>query len=431
MPESLLGRALASRGLFRCAVVAAGLVAIVTALLVATSLAHAAREDEGATNLVAFYAAGTIVRQGDRAHLYDIDVQEAAERAVRPAGLERAYAFVFPAFSAWLFAPLTLLSYRQTQLAWAVANVAGLALLLLALSRYLRDLPPAPRRAFLFAAAVSTPAMATVLGSEVEVLIAGSLFASYLLLCDRRDGLAGVVAAGALFKPHLLAGVVLFLLVTRRWRALASLAAVAAPLLLLPALALGPHTIADHAHLLARFPAERRDLAVDADTMANWRGVVVSVTGSNNAWLWAPGLALITLAALTIAILRWRDGASSLEQAYALALLLPLVASPHVRTQSLLLAFVAGALALRAAFAAPEPLVADERDRRAAVATNLALATPVVLFACWYAGIAGVAPAGLVMLGVYALAAWRWPGRAGACAEEAPRRAVDVRERAA
>jgi len=431
MLDSRTGRLLASPVLFRCAAVAAALVALITALLAVASLAHAAREGSGATNFVAFYAAGAIVRQGDGAHLYDIDSQEAAERAARPAGLQRAYAFVFPAFSAWLFAPLTLLSYREAQLAWAAANIAGLALLLVALARYLRSVPASPRRAFLVAVAISTPAMATVLGSEVEVLIAGSLFASYLLLCDRRDGLAGVLAAGALFKPHLLAGVVLFLLVRRRWRALASLAAVATPLLVLPALALGPHTLVDHAHLLLRFPAERRDLAVDADTMANWRGVVVSVTGSNNAWLWAPGLIVIALAALALAVRRWRDAATSLEQAYALALLLPLVASPHVRTQSLLLAFVAGALALRTSFAAPEPLVAGGRDRRAAVATNLALATPVVLFACWYAGIAGIAPAGLVMLAVYALAAWRWPERARPQAAQAPAAPVDVRERAA
>src|SRR5581483_4123441 len=94
MLDSRTGRLLASPVLFRCAAVAAALVALITALLAVASLAHAAREGSGATNFVAFYAAGAIVRQGDGAHLYDIDSQEAAERAARPAGLQRAYAFV-------------------------------------------------------------------------------------------------------------------------------------------------------------------------------------------------------------------------------------------------------------------------------------------------------------------------------------------------
>ena len=157
--------------------------------------------------------------------------------------------------------------------------------------------------------------------------------------------------AAVLLKPQFLVGVVPMLLLARQWRALAALCGVGAALIVLPALLTrsgdARRTTCDTSRTTR---ARANDLQVNAAMMSNWRGLVVSVTGSDRR------VALGAGAARRSALVAWRccvsrraqhDGMVS-PQAYALAVMLPLLVSPHLHTQSLVLLFIPLALALRA-----------------------------------------------------------------------------------
>jgi hypothetical protein len=388
----------------------AALALIGTLVLASVVLFDAARGAYGATgDFIAFYAAGTIVRTGDGAHLYNAAVQESVERATYTAGFKNYNAYPFPVFAAWMFAPLTLLSFTKAYLVWMGLNALLLAALAKALARYLRSVPVLPRRVFLGIFTLSMPSVAVILFGQVDLILFASIFAAYMLSRDGRHGMAGLALAPVLMKPHLLAGIVLLLLLQRRWDTLRSLAGVGVPLLVVPALLTSPGTLISNFSLIGRYPGAERDLSVNAPMMSNWRGFVVSTTGQTDPMFWLPGLAAIALAALAIALPRWRragQNAAAAEQAWALAILFPLVASPHLHTQSLVLGFIPAAIALRRIFELRAARADDRLDMNVIAGLLLLFGT---VFTLWLVTTMGLALLVFVVLGAFWCCAYRWP----------------------
>jgi hypothetical protein len=114
-------------------------------------------------------------------------------------------------------------------------------------------------------------------------------------------------------------------------------------LLALPALLSAPGALIDNVKILASYPGADTELAVNASVMPNWRGFILSLTNSNSMLLWLPGHALIAFGAIVAAFVCWRN-ARNLDKAYAIAATLPLVVSPHLHTQSLVLLLLPGAI---------------------------------------------------------------------------------------
>ena len=208
----------------------------------------------------------------------------------------------------------------------------------------------------------------------------------------------------------------------RRWRALSALTLVGGSLLTLPALAVSAGTLRDNVTLLVHFQNVGEASVVKAETMSNWRGFVVSLTGRGDVWLWLPGMALIALVAAGVCVRIWwrasagstshsNRAAASLEQSYALAVMLPLVVSPHLHTQSLMLIFIPAALALRSMF--PDSRAIRDRAVEASVVARL-LALHAALFALWFIGVQSVMPLVFLVLYVGWLTAFRWPSAASA-----------------
>jgi hypothetical protein len=398
---------------------AAGVALAITVVLAVTALVRIAISADGATgDFISFYAAGEIVRTGEGARLYDGALQEAVERAAFPGTFDDYYGYVLPAFAAWLFAPFSLLPYTAAFLLWMGLNVVLLCALARAMAPQLAGVPLAVRRLYYLLFFASMPAVAVIVFGQVDLIVLGAMLGGWSLLRRGRDGAAGGVLALAAFKPHFLAGVGLYLLVTRRWRPAAALSAAAAFLLVVPALATSPGTLVDNVGLAGRFSNENEDLSVNAEMMSNVRGLIVSVSGTNGMRAWLPALVVIAAGALALALPRWRAAARGgpQEQAWALAVMLPLLVSPHLHTQSLVLAWLPLALWLRAAYEGH----AVRRDDAAMAAVLLGLYAAI--FACWLAGVLGVAPMVFVLAAVYGALAFRWP--AGQAAAELPTRAA-------
>ena len=387
---------------------AAALLALVaTCVLAVTGIARVLTASGGAGgDFLSFYAAGDIVRHGG-AGLYDTAAQAAAQRALYPGDLERPTGFPLPVFAAWGFAPLSMLPFATAYAVWAAINIALLAALAFALERFLAPVPRMPRRLFVAAFALSIPAVTNIVFGQVDLVIFAALFATYGLLRRERDVAAGAVLAAAVIKPHFLIGVVPMLLVQRRWRALAALSCTAAAILVVPALLTSPSALIDNARFVGGYPGAGDDLQVMAGMMANWRGFVVSVTGSDAVWLWLPGLVLLAAAAFAAAVPAWmrRRDMPGDAQAYGLAVMLPLVASPHLHTQSLVLMFIALALALRARAEAGG--LHGEPSQQEAVAMICALFAS--LFALWVLTAAGLSLTVFLLVAIYAGLVRAWP----------------------
>jgi hypothetical protein len=283
----------------------------------------------------AFYAAARIVWEGNGAALYDPAVQAATQRTLFGPG--EPFAFTQPAFVAIALSPLGALSYTASFWAWFGVNLAVGTALLAGGGWATREWPPRQRMIFLGLAAVSPPAVALFLNGQLDLFVLAGLAGCYALQKRGHQGAAGAALGLALVKPQLVAGAVLLLAVRRQWRALVTFGAAGAALLLAPAAALGASTIADQARLLTSFAWASQDFRVNAAMMANVRGAVVSLTGSGSPLLWGPPFAVVAATAIAVAVARWRRPETTPEAAWALAFLLPLLVSPHLHIQSLVL----------------------------------------------------------------------------------------------
>jgi len=208
-----------------------------------------------------------------------------------------------------------------------------------------------------------------------------------------------------LIKPHLLLGVALYLVVRREWRTIGVLAVAGVPLLIVPALLTGPVTLIENVREMVRL--DNTLLAGSrVGVMANWRGFIASATNSNQLVLWAPGAIAIAGGAVAIAVSRWRDegGPAGFDRDYSLAVLLPLLVSPHLHTQSLVVALLPGALLLRAYLAPGAPAKSSGR------AVNALLVLYTLLFALPFLAIQGLSLTVFLVAGGYLALALRWPG---------------------
>jgi hypothetical protein len=344
-----------------------------------------------------FYTAGTMVRTGQAAHLYNLSAQAAVQRTLMGSGVETT-AYPLPAFVAMLFAPLTVLSLQSSYLVWFAANFVLLALLLRLSWNWLERVPQALRIVFLLSA-VSISAFDVVFFGQVELLVLAGFLGCYALLRANRPFIAGSVLTLALVKPHLAAAVVLLLLVKGQWRALAGFVALGGLLMIGPSFLLGPRVLFDQMRLLLWFTGSKPGFSEDAGDMINIRGSVTSLTGSSDLWLWLPLLALIAAAAFYVAVRVWVSRPAMHPQSWALAFTLPLLYSPHAHLQTLVLLVPAAGLYLAATQSSDRPIVDIKYVLYGLLAVTI----------CWALILMGISLMAFLVMAAYALFSQRWP----------------------
>ena len=357
-------------------------VAAVTLFLGAAALVRTAAGASSTLDFSAFYTAGYLVSEGQGGQLYDIDLQETAQRERSGGNYDEPLPFAAPAFVAFVFAPLTVLPLRGAFGAMLFVNLATLGVALFMLRGSMPDVPRRPRNLALVLTALAIPAISVLTAGQIDLLITAALLGGMLLLRADRPVAAGLVLALAFAKPQLALGAPFLLLATRDWRPLATMLAAGAVLALAPVAALGTHALTGNLDAL--------DAVGRPALMANWRGFLASAGAPDDVWLWAPGWAAFAAAASFFSWRVWRRDTSTFEQRWALAFLLPLLVSPHLHGQSLVLALPAVALFLQSETRGLRGQAADERVAWERRAETLLLAFFVLLFARWAIALAGV-----------------------------------------
>jgi hypothetical protein len=182
-----------------------------------------------------FYAAGTFIRDGRPAQMYDIDALRAREREIAAAsGLALGDGFGpfwNPPFFALPFAPLAVLPFKSALLVWLSINVAALALAIVLLCRMLARSSELPD-----AANWRTWGLVPLLAlTSVPCLLAfthgQNTYCSLLLLTcavlawrGRRAVMTGLFIGLLAYKPQLAALVGVVALVDLGWRVFAGAA---------------------------------------------------------------------------------------------------------------------------------------------------------------------------------------------------------------
>lgn len=367
--------------------VAALCVAALTLLLGALALGRTAAGGSSTLDFSAFYTAGHLVREGLGDHLYDINLQESVQRELSGGNYDEPLPFAAPAFVAFAVAPLTGLPLRGAFVVMLAVNVAALTSLLIMLRYTMTDVPPRLRTITLAATAIAVPTVGVLTAGQTDLLVAVALLGGALLLRSGRPWVAGAVLAMALAKPQLAIGAPLLLLATRDRRPLASMAFAGALLALVPAAVLGTSALTGNWDAL--------DAVGRPAMMANWRGMLASLGAPDELWIWGPGWAAIAATALFLSWRVWRRDESTFEQRWALAFALPLLVSPHLHGQSLVLALPALALFLQAE-AAARPGRSRAWEERA---ESLVLGLFILLLVRWTLALAGIS-FGVLLLGV-------------------------------
>jgi len=377
----------------------AGLTVLVTCVLLTVAVTNYVREGDGVGgDFLANYTGGVLARR-DSDHLYDLQAQAATQIDVSPSGAQDddLLPFVLPPFAALAFAPLSALSYQVALAIFAAVNLVLLACFGALLHRELAPVAGRLRTTVLACTLCSIPVVVTLSWGQVDLIVAIALLLGWQLLRTNRDVAAGAVLSLALVKPHFLLGVVLLLLWQHRWRTLATLGAIGLAAFAAPLAVMGPGVTIDYAGLITGVRDMPATMDVRPEVMANWRGLIASIAGRDSLVYWAPGALAVGAGALYVSARRWREGASS-PRAYALASILPLLVSPHVHMESMLLLFVAIALMIGGAGARELALP----GRRRLDAELVLLYLVPVLFMGWFLTANGLAVMVFVTVGVFA-----------------------------
>lgn len=204
-------------------------------------------------DFLAFYTAGTFACHGRADALYDLSAVGSFQQQVAASngialGDGKFAPYWNPPFYAWLFAPLSRLSFPRALLAWTAINLLALlgAVALLRRMygeqfaiRVLQSQLPFSEWALIPALIITSAPFILALGHGQNTFISLLLVCATVACWRRGDALFAGLLAGLLFyKPQLGAIVALVLVVDLGWRALAGLAITGAAMLCITCLTL-------------------------------------------------------------------------------------------------------------------------------------------------------------------------------------------------
>jgi hypothetical protein len=224
-----------------------------------------------------FYRAGKMVRAGQGAKVYDFASEQQYDEMwraelVAPGQHFMSQYFVSAPFILLIFAPLSCLTFAHAEVTWYWIN-AGMLL------TYPFLLVGVLQRSKLLALAV----LATPFFIPVEIaLIEGQQSILLLLLftvlfrelARGHEAASGCILALSTFKPQLALPMLLVLVVTRRWRAVAGFCASCFALFWTCVALVGWHTTLSFPRVLQEFNQIRGPAGIHPDIMINVRGML-------------------------------------------------------------------------------------------------------------------------------------------------------------
>jgi hypothetical protein len=317
-------------------------------------------------DFIAFYTAGSFVRQGRVGHLYKLDaVRDFQHEVAHKSKLELGESFGpfwNPPVFAWVFVPLSKLSYHAAWWVWFWINVACAVGAIAVLCWMLRDsgtggIPATWWGLVPLLVATSMPFI-MALGHGQNTCISLLLLAGVVWFWRKGQGLAAGLICGLLcYKPQLAAVVAVMLVLTMGWRAILGLAVTGAALLGTSALTLPGATV----DWLTRLPGIVKYMQIDhrylwerhVTLKAFWR-LLVQGYGTGNASLLANILWIASAGALGVGLLivltRYLRNRQNLDRLIAATIITMPLLMPFYFDYDLLLLAVAGVLIARDRF---------------------------------------------------------------------------------
>ena len=288
----------------------------------------------GPSDFMQFYFAGKLVARGQIAQLYNGRAYEPLVEEVGAQGettlFTNAYRFNRPAFSAFLYFPLSFFSYRTAVALGIAANVVLLAVLIWKIPVWF----PFPSffrvDVFRLSLLMFMPFLIAIGQGQDTLLLTLLVAYSLRLALEGREIWAGLLLATALFKPHVIWAIPLALGAAGKRRMLGAFLAAGVLLAALSAAAVGRNGIVQWIRLLAAPSTDYKP-----ETMANVRAIGLHFGP-------AAGVAAAVFACVCFAAVLWRG---SLEDRFSAAALCSPLLSPHTFGHDFSLIAVVAALA--------------------------------------------------------------------------------------
>jgi hypothetical protein len=187
-------------------------VVVVVALAIVRlfTSAHPLAEGDVGGDFRGFYYAGEYARSGQSAHLYD-----RIEEILRGGRVETP--FMHPPIVALLFAPISLLPYPVALALFVLVSIGCWLFACAILEAELDDAPPT-REAWLLVR--FAPALYSLAYGQMTALLAVPLALFVVSLRRKRDLAAGLALGLLAIKPQMVVGLVVYLALQRRFRAI-------------------------------------------------------------------------------------------------------------------------------------------------------------------------------------------------------------------
>jgi len=166
-------------------------------------------------DFVVFWSAGNLAEDGRPADVFDYAELHAEERKLLPE--TELYPWHYPPLFLAMVRPFAAFSYTTALVLWTALGAGSLAVVLWKTGVRSWEVP---------ALSLAGVTVNTVFGQNA--LFSASILGGGLCLLEKRPFMAGVVLGMLAYKPHFLPCVVLLLVATRQWRALAGLSTSAA-----------------------------------------------------------------------------------------------------------------------------------------------------------------------------------------------------------
>lgn len=289
-------------------------------------------------DFVSFWTGAQLLRDGAGASLFDMRTQAGFQADLRRSLIGNPEMrpgvvldpFHSPPAQGLLLIPLTLLPVGYAHALWWVLSLAGF---LVAVSLPLKGAPwPRTGAAFLLA---SAPVADTLLFGQVNVLFALGLSTGMYALAKRREVLGGALLGILWLKPQYALPFAAVLLLKRRWREAAGMAASGLVVGTTSLWAIGLDGVTLYIRVLQRIGglSAPADSYIFPQAMVNWRAVVVHLVPGIPEDLGTSGMTALAVATVVAALGVWRGTWDPSSPRFARQMLVltvaAILASPH------------------------------------------------------------------------------------------------------
>lgn len=284
----------------------------------------------------AYYAGWSIVRDGQSAHLYDLDVQARYQRQILDEGEFQGgvLPYLNPPYATLPFVPLAWLARPAAFWLWSLGQAVLLAWLLRLLLRIAHGWSTRERWLLLSGVVAFPPLMFTFMLGTFSLLILVCLLRYSCALKHNQERRAALWLVLGTVKPQLMVLPGVVLAGARRWRALAAVLLAGGVLVVLSGLLMGWQSWAGFARLLQTVNNIYGDIGIVPTVMYNIKGTLALLLGNEQGALINQISLVLFGAAAIVALLVWRGawqpGNARFELHMAFTLVMGLLFLPHL-----------------------------------------------------------------------------------------------------